>query len=142
MSLFKKDRVLVPLDFSEMSIAAQAEAMKFVDSPDSLHVVYLLPNLSPVEPGVMYETVTDETRKENVRKYYYEQFSDPEFKKVHFEVLIGNPSSEIIDYAQNNQINLIIIPSHGRTGISRFLMGSVAERVITHSHCPVLVLRK
>lgn len=142
MSLFKKNRVLVPIDFSEMSFLAQEEALKFVDSPSNLHVLHVLSELSPIEPGVMWNTVNDDTRKENVRKNFNELYPDSKYQQVHFEVTIGDPSSEIIDYAQDNHIELIIIPCRGRTGLERFLMGSVAERVIRYSHCPVLVLRK
>ena len=55
---------------------------------------------------------------------------------------IGTPGLEILDYAQEKKVELIVIPSHGHTGIGRFLLGSVAERVVRYSHCPVLVLRK
>ncbi|MGK7957872.1 MAG: universal stress protein, partial [Crocosphaera sp.] len=53
----------------------------------------------------------------------------------------GNPSLEIVDYANNNNIDLIVIASHGRTGLNRFLLGSVAEKVVRLSQCPVLVWR-
>ena len=45
-------------------------------------------------------------------------------------------------FAQEKHAELIVIPSHGRTGITRLLIGSVAERVVRLAHCPVLVLRK
>ena len=55
--------------------------------------------------------------------------------------MIGDPGSEITKLAKEVGAHLIIMPSHGRTGISRLLLGSVAERVLRLSHCPVLVLR-
>ena len=141
MSLFQKDRVLVPIDFSEMSNSALADALEFVDSPDNLYVLHVLPEMSPVQPGVIWENIDDQIRKEKVHQYFEEEFTQPKYGKIHFDVLVGEPSAEIIDYAQDHKISLIIIPSHGRTGFNRFLMGSVAERVIRHCHCPVLVLR-
>jgi len=125
-----------------MSLLAQEEAMGFVEYPSNLHVLHILPHLSPVEPSVIWNTVDDDTRKEHVRQSFYELYPDPDFRKVHFTVLVGDPSSQIIDYALEHEIELIIIPSHGRTGLNRFLMGSVAEKVIRYSHCPVLVLRQ
>lgn len=59
-----------------------------------------------------------------------------------FIIEIGNTSSEIVDYAKQNAVDLIAIPSSGRTGLPRFFLGSVAERVIRFSYCPVLVTRK
>ena len=58
------------------------------------------------------------------------------------EVLLeGHPSSEIIDFAENNDIDLIVMGTLGKTGLDRFLMGSVAEKVVRNSKVPVLVVR-
>jgi len=58
------------------------------------------------------------------------------------EVLLeGYPSSEIIDFAENNNIDLIVMGTLGATGLERFLMGSVAEKVVRGSKVPVLVVR-
>ena len=56
--------------------------------------------------------------------------------------MIGDAGSEIVSYADRVSAELIVIPSHGRSGIKHLLMGSVAERVVRHAHCPVLVLKK
>ena len=53
----------------------------------------------------------------------------------------GNPASEIVNFAEKNDIELIVIGTLGKTGVQRFLMGSVAENVIRHSKVPVLVVR-
>jgi nucleotide-binding universal stress UspA family protein len=57
-------------------------------------------------------------------------------------VLRGKPDEAIVKAAQAKQADLIILGSHGRTGLRRLLMGSVAERVIGQAHCPVLVVKK
>lgn len=58
------------------------------------------------------------------------------------EVLLeGHPGDEIIDYAENNNIDLIVMGTLGATGIERFLMGSVAEKVVRYSKVPVMVVR-
>jgi nucleotide-binding universal stress UspA family protein len=55
---------------------------------------------------------------------------------------IGDLAREIADFAQSCHADLIVLPSHGRTGISRLLIGFVAERVVRRARCPVLVLRQ
>ena len=56
-------------------------------------------------------------------------------------ILEGNPAKEIIDFAEKNDIDLIVMGTHGMTGIQRFLIGSVAENVVRHSKKSVLVVR-
>jgi nucleotide-binding universal stress UspA family protein len=56
-------------------------------------------------------------------------------------ILEGNPAHEILDFAEKNDIDLIVMGTQGRTGISRFLIGSVAENVVMHSKKAVLVVR-
>jgi nucleotide-binding universal stress UspA family protein len=57
-------------------------------------------------------------------------------------ILEGNPAEEIIGFAEKNDIDLIVMGTHGITGISRFLLGSVAENVVRHSKIAVLVVRR
>lgn len=142
MALFTSENVLVPFDFSEASQKALTETLTFVGDPSKLHVLHVIPPLEATEPSVVWETLDTQTRKDNVQKVFSEKFGDEVFQQVHFTVAVGNPSSEIIDYAEQNGIDLIVIPSHGRSGISRFLLGSVAERVIRFAPCPVLVVRR
>ena len=63
------------------------------------------------------------------------------YAKAPIEILFGDPGHEITEFAERVKADLIVMPSHGRTGLSRLLIGSVAERVIRLAHCPVLVLR-
>ena len=56
-------------------------------------------------------------------------------------VLEGNPSSAIIEFAENNNVDLIIMGTLGKTGLDRFLLGSVAEKVARGSKVPVMVVR-
>lgn len=58
------------------------------------------------------------------------------------EVRIGDPGVEIVKVATELKAGLIVMPSHGRTGLKHLLLGSVAERVVRTATCPVLVLRK
>ncbi|MGD1806428.1 universal stress protein [Dapis sp. BLCC M126] len=142
MSIFPKNSVLVPIDFSDESIKAINVALEFVADISHLWVLHVLPRLTPAEPGVRWHTVDDQSRKQQVKKVFHEQFSEQEYEGINFSVAIGTPAPEILDYAHEKKVELIIIPSHGHTGIGRFLLGSVAERVVRYSNCPVLVLRK
>ena len=142
MVLFSKDRVLVPIDFSEKSLKALEEAANFVDQMSAVHAIHVLKPLEAVDPGVVWETVNDEQRREKVQELFYEKFPESEYGGLTFAIEVGDPTAEIIDYAEKQQVSLIVMPSRGRTGISRFFMGSTAERVIRFAHCPVLVLRE
>ncbi len=142
MKLFSTNRVLVPIDFSEESFKAQELTLDFVGEPSHLHVLHVLRTLNPGDPGIMWNTMDDRTRIEHVKKVFQEKFRDAKYQGINFSVTVGDPSDRIIEYAKEQQIELIVIPSHGRTGVSRFFMGSVAEKVVRYAHCPVLVLRR
>lgn len=142
MTTLKKNGVVVPIDFSDISFTALETALEYVDHPSKVHILHVLEPLPVTEPGMMWNTVNNETRKQNVLNALHQKFNDPKFKEIKIDVKIGNPSEKIIDCAAELKADLIVIPSHGtRHGISRFLIGSVTERVIRFSKCPVLVLR-
>jgi nucleotide-binding universal stress UspA family protein len=57
------------------------------------------------------------------------------------DVLFGNPWSVICQYAKDAQIDLLVVSTHGRTGLRHVLIGSTAERIVQHAPCPVLVVK-
>ena len=59
-----------------------------------------------------------------------------------FEVRFGRAADEIVIQAKEDKVDLLVMGSHGRSGISHLLVGSVAESVVRHAPCPVLVVRK
>ena len=61
--------------------------------------------------------------------------------KTRVEVRFGEPAEEVIAYAQDVQADVIAMCTHGRTGLARWAYGSVAEKVMRHAHCPVLLVR-
>ena len=142
MVLFSKDRILVPIDFSEKSVQALKETIAFAGDISAVHVVHVLKPLDSVQPGVVWDTVDDSKREETIQALFNETFPGDEYSGLSFSIEKGEPTAEIIDYAERQKISLIVMPSRGRTGISRFFMGSIAERVIRFAHCPVLVLRQ
>jgi nucleotide-binding universal stress UspA family protein len=70
------------------------------------------------------------------------EFGQKEGVKMHSDVIIDSSAQKaIIDYAKKQKMDLIVVGTKGMTGIEKFLMGSVANHVITYAHCPVLVIR-
>lgn len=134
--------VLLPCDFSDPSMAAIDEALGMVDETTKLFVVHVLVPLSNVslEPGLIVDMASDESRRTTAIKHMKERISDP-LDQMFFAARIGDPGSEIVHFAGEVKADMIIMPSHGRTGLSRLLLGSVAERVLRLAECPVLVLR-
>ena len=68
----------------------------------------------------------------------------PHDSDISFEhrLVMGDPASEIVRVAKEEHPELIVLGTHGRTGLSRILMGSVAEAVVRHAPCPVLIYRQ
>jgi universal stress protein A len=61
--------------------------------------------------------------------------------KTRYLVMDGNPFEKIIDAATDHRIDLIVLATHGRTGVKRLLIGNVAEKVVRHAPCPVLTVK-
>jgi nucleotide-binding universal stress UspA family protein len=72
---------------------------------------------------------------------YVETSGRAENVEVESVILEGSPSREIVDFAEKNDIDLIVMGTFGKTGIRRFLLGSVAENVVRHSRKAVFVVR-
>ena len=78
---------------------------------------------------------------ENKTANQLDDLIDASNSEVTLETVIGDPEDEIIQYAESNEIDHIIIGSHGRKGMTRVLLGSVAEDVVRRAPCPVTVVR-
>ncbi len=141
MSWLKKKCVLIPLDFSEWSYQAIAPAKEYVEDISSLKIIHVLAPLHPADPAAMWDTLNEEERKQKVQEFLHNKLKEMGYDGIQIGVTVGDPSTEIVDYAKEIEADLIVMPSHGRKGVSRFLLGSVAERVVRLSHCPVLILK-
>lgn len=142
MKPIAESRIVVPWDFSEMSEHALQVARSMVNDTSQLNVIHIDTLVIPAgDPGSIYGVVSQDTQRDNLVKAFRERVAGTELADVSFEVRFGDPGSEITKYASQVGANLLVISSHGRTGISRLLIGSVAERVVRLSPCPVLVLR-
>jgi len=142
MPYFPKNCIVVPIDFSAESLAALEVGRQLVTSPEQLHVIHVVIDITPLEAGEVWGVIDPQARVQQVEKVLLEKLADPKYKGVHTAVLLGEPAHGIANYAQEKHADLIVIPSHGRTGLTRLLIGSTAERVVRLAHCPVLVLRK
>lgn len=141
MGWLPKDKVVVPIDFSDESLAAVEVARTLVKDCGHLYVMHVLPPMPASDPELFWETETCDKRRADSQERMRQRFADGSHEGMRVCVKIGDAGGEIAAYAEEVHAELIVIPSHGRTGLSRLLIGSVAERVCRLSHCPVLVLR-
>jgi nucleotide-binding universal stress UspA family protein len=138
-----KQKVVVPIDFSDESIAAIDVAREIATTADQIHLVHVLPDLVPVDPSDdAWQTLNDESRIKQALLDMSQRLADEKYAAMPRKVLIGDPGHSLTNYARELGADLIVMPSHGRTGLARMLIGSVAERVLRLAHCPVLVLCK
>jgi nucleotide-binding universal stress UspA family protein len=143
----KRERILVPVDFSEHSKAALSHAKGvaavYGARLDVLHVIE-----ETVHPAFYGTGMTDivELRPDIVVKAkaaMEKLFNDtpgPEVK-VEYHAVIGRAHQEIVQYATLEEKDLIIIATHGLSGLERMLLGSVAEKVVRRAPCPVLTVK-
>ncbi len=145
MSFTPKQTVIVPIDFSDSSAESVREALRCAASPEGVHVLHVVFDLEPVAPYGYWNFEQPEwfvPRFENAKKHLEEFIRDNKFDGVTSVILRGDAGREIVEYAEQQGADLIVIPSHGYHGVTRVLLGSTAERVIRHAHCPVFVLRR
>ncbi len=149
------DKILVPLDGSELAECVLPHAQVIgigynCSRVTFLRVVESLLHSAQGESdggGNVYtekEVQEIEYRNEDVAKKYIRQVAEKVgFKRsiIHTEVLSGNVAETIIKYAENNDIDLIIMSTHGYSGMSRWTLGSISERVLRYSGLPVLLIR-
>ncbi|MFT4514138.1 MAG: nucleotide-binding universal stress UspA family protein [Planctomycetota bacterium] len=131
--------ILVPIDFSDASFAALDEALTMVAEPSDVHAIHVLPSLDG-ELAFMRETFDVEGREVRAANAVRDRLGEGRLG-VQVVVCTGVPGDVIASAAEELGCELIVISSHGRSGFSRFFLGSVAERVLRRAKCPVLVLR-
>ncbi|HZO82998.1 MAG TPA: universal stress protein [Candidatus Binataceae bacterium] len=139
----KLRRILVPTDFSAASLRALDYAVDFARSPD---IELLLINV--VEPIRNTRFIPDVSALlENRRSEAAEQLSRLEarikqrHRKCRSEVHFGIPYEVIPNVAKKSKADMIIIATHGHTGLRHLFLGSVTERVVRLAQCPVLTIR-
>ncbi|MGO9013930.1 MAG: universal stress protein [Dissulfurispiraceae bacterium] len=140
-------RILFPTDFSEGALYALPYALDMAKSCNAklymIHVIYDVATASGLYvPHVsfdeMYKDLGKSAQKE-LEKFGCEELKD--LKDVEYTVLRGIPYDEILKFAKEKNIDIIVIGTHGRKGLDRFLFGSTAEKVVRYAPCPVLTVR-
>jgi universal stress protein A len=139
-TLFKIKRILVPVDFSECSEKALQYAVAFARQFDAQ---LILLNVVPRYPQVPELAVMELESAEDVKKRF-EVLRDLIGETVPTEAVVrlGDPSLEIVAAARELEIDLIILATHGRTGLNHLFQGSTAEKVVRRACCPVLIVKE
>jgi nucleotide-binding universal stress UspA family protein len=139
--LTRGERILVAVDGSDFSMAAVDQAISLGGICHSkifvISVVALYPEQMEVAPNLV------ETMSEEVRQHLDEAKQKVDKANISCETIVhmgGTPHEFIIQEAKDKNIDLILMGTHGRTGLKRVLLGSVAQNVIAHAPCPVMVV--
>ena len=142
MSWLPKKSVVVPVDFSTQSLEAIRTALEFAISPANVHLIHVVIPLTVITAGEAWAVEDVDSRLDASRDYLARYLQEHHISGVNSVVREGDPGLQIAEYAHSLKADLVVIPSHGRHGVQRLLLGSVAERVLRHVECPVLVLRR
>jgi nucleotide-binding universal stress UspA family protein len=137
--LFKK--ILCPIDFDEKSIEGLDEARNMTEEPDTtIYLLHVVPFIATAEASV----AVDYGMMERDAKAKLQDLARKHLEgKVRYEILTrtGDPAHTILNEIEGIGVDSVVMATHGRTGVKRFFLGSVAERVVRESPCPVLTVR-
>jgi universal stress protein A len=145
--LMNIQRILAPTDFSELSKQGLTSALELAEVFGAklllLHVVE--PPPYPVEgivPSHLGATLLDDLERQASNELA-QALSETQTSRVEVarRVVTGVPYRKIVDVAEEEQSDLIVMTTHGRTGLGHLVMGSVAEKVVRTSPCPVFTIR-
>jgi nucleotide-binding universal stress UspA family protein len=135
----KFNKILFPIDFSKHSQRSLEKASEFFSEERSGEIIFLYVLSSPSDfstwEGDPKKAIAKELEEIEMR------FKEKERFTISTVVLTGHASTEICRYAVRENCDLIVIATHGRTGLKHMVLGSTAEQVVRHAPCPVLTLR-
>lgn len=143
-------RILVPLDGSELAKQALPHAEDLATRTGAtlilIQVVHLLTDKMMVAPGfavTMHKEQEVDTSVEEAHDRLSRQVEHLSHLHIESETMIdvGDPASKIVDYAADHDIDLIVMSTHGHSGLTRWRYGSVTTKVLSEAPCPVLVIR-
>jgi nucleotide-binding universal stress UspA family protein len=141
-----KNVIVLPTDFSELSLAALPWAQRMAGYMQAeIHCIYVVEephiyatlDMGPVPiPSVDELIRSAEKRMSNFRDAHLKALDG-----VSTQVLVGRPAEEIVRYARERNAAMIIMTTHGYSGVKHVLLGSTTEAVLRHASCPVLSIR-
>jgi len=134
--------ILHPTDFSENSRPAFQTACALArDYHATLLVLHvMMPSVSPVQQGPLPDPLHPVESQESRAQFPWPQPSDPQIRVEH-RLAEGAPAEEVLRLTDVLHCDMVVMGTHGKTGLGRFLTGSVAEEVLRKAVCPVLVVR-
>ncbi len=143
----KIKRILLPTDLSDASISAFKYAKSIAEKYGaSIYVLHVLENIPPVLAihtldltAERVEKNMEENAKRQLEKIVKENLKTK--NKVQLFIRKGVVSDEIIKFVDEKKIDLIVMGTHGRTGIEYTLLGSIAEKIVRKAKCPVLTVK-
>ncbi len=147
--MIKLQKILCPLDFSENSLEALKYATHTALREDAtLYLIHIVDSRVYDYGGPIYEPVIpakkskiDPAAKDRLRDKLLEKVPKEIQDRVEMVISFGVPFVEIIRAARDYDVDLIVMGTQGRTGVSHILIGSVAERVVRKAPCPVLTVK-
>ncbi|QUM83824.1 MULTISPECIES: universal stress protein [unclassified Moritella] len=140
------NNILCPTDFSDIANKAISYAAEMALKYDAtLHLVSVINEIHGFD-SFQVLAITPNDIHEHMLKITQEKLDELTIDikpsiPLHTAVLEGHPATEITQAAVDFDCDMIVIASHGRTGLEHILIGSVAESVTRHSHCPVLIVK-
>ena len=132
-------RILVPTDFSAPSEAALTYGRELANRFDAaLHLIHIAEN-----PFLRAVVGDRRSLEEAAMRWLQDRLTDADRRRGAVAIVehSDEPADEILRYAKSANIDLIVMGTHGRTGLARIVLGSVAEAVVRAAPCPVLTVR-
>jgi len=134
--------IVFPTDFSTASDAALVHAAALArQSGGRLLIVHVEEPPLAYGGGELYYGLPEPSSERILKMLEDVKPADPAVPFTH-RLTMGDPAAEIVRIATDEQAEMIVLGTHGRTGLSRLLMGSVAEAIVRRAPCPVLVYRE
>ena len=133
------NKILCPIDFSKFSNAANDYASLLAESSGA-EIIYLHVSLPDVTVS-SYAYVDLQQESSNELQRLEEIKPTVSGVKASYEIEFGTPTTSIVKFANEHEVDLIVMGTHGRTGWRRVTMGSVAEAVVRSASCPVLAIK-
>ena len=136
MGMLKK--ILAPTDFSDISAAGVRYACKLAKDTGAEIIVF---NVDVLDESNRVDKREMEQHKKRLTEFVAEKIGDAGLGlKMRQVVDAGQPFGAIVDCAEKEGVDLIVMSSHGRSGLSRMLIGSVTDKILRGSPCPILVV--